>query len=129
MFDAPHLLKATRNMLMKHIFCFDGKSTSCSVGTSSNHFWKHPLCRRCGDVQKQESTLKRQIDTRLETRLNYRLFTNTYLYFKLFNKLLVLPNTTINFGPSTQREHAPMLLIFYNKDKSSINRVTPKLTN
>jgi hypothetical protein len=30
MFDVPHLLKATRNMLMKHIFCFDGKSTSWS---------------------------------------------------------------------------------------------------
>jgi hypothetical protein len=30
MFDVPHLLKATRNKLMKHIFCFDGKSTSCS---------------------------------------------------------------------------------------------------
>jgi hypothetical protein len=30
MFDVPHLLKATRNMLMKHIFYFDGKSTSWS---------------------------------------------------------------------------------------------------
>jgi hypothetical protein len=30
MFDVPHLLKATRNMLIKHIFCFDRKSTSWS---------------------------------------------------------------------------------------------------
>jgi hypothetical protein len=114
MFDAPHLLKATSNMLMKHIFCFDGKSTSC-CWNFVQPLLEHPLCRRGGDVQKQKSTLKRQIDTRLETRLNYRLYTNPYLYFKLFNKLLVLPNTTINFGPSTQREHAPMLLISTTK--------------
>jgi hypothetical protein len=30
MFDVPHLLKATRNMLIKHIFCFDRKSISWS---------------------------------------------------------------------------------------------------
>jgi hypothetical protein len=62
---------------------------------------EHPLCRRGGDLQKQKSTLKRKNDTRLETRLVSIL---TSLYFKSFNKLLVLPNTTINFGPSTQRE-------------------------
>jgi hypothetical protein len=37
MFDVPHLLKATRNMLIKHIFCFDRKSTSWShVGNFYN---------------------------------------------------------------------------------------------
>jgi hypothetical protein len=58
---------------------------------------ERPLCRRGGDLQKQKSTLKRKNDTRLVSIL-------TSLYFKSFNKLLVLPNTTINFGPSTQRE-------------------------
>jgi predicted amidophosphoribosyltransferase len=58
---------------------------------------ERPLCRRGGNLQKQKSTLKRKNDTRLVSIL-------TSLYFKSFNKLLVLPNTTINFGPSTQRE-------------------------
>jgi hypothetical protein len=63
---------------------------------------EHPLCRRGGDVQKQKSTLRR-----LKTRDKTRLYTNTFLYFTLFNKLLVLPNTTINFGPSTQENIGP----------------------
>jgi hypothetical protein len=90
---------------------------------------EHTLCRRGGYLQKQKSTLKRKNDTRLETRLVSIL---TSLYFKSFNKLLVLPNTTINFGPSTQREQHAFVVRYdtlealahvTDKDDNSANNV------
>jgi hypothetical protein len=73
-------------------------------------FGTPPLSKGWGRPEPEKP--RRQNDTRLEIRLNYPLYTNTlctYLYFKSLNKLLVLPNTTINFGPSTQREQLSTL--------------------
>jgi hypothetical protein len=62
---------------------------------------EHPLCRRGGDVQKQKSTLKERHKTQDQIS-SLALQTHDLLVFKSLNKLLVLLNTTINFGPSTQ---------------------------
>jgi hypothetical protein len=77
---------------------------ACKIGLvlllelRSTTFGTLPLSKGWGRPEA-EINPQAQNDSRLETRLVSIL---TSLYFKLFNKLLVLPDTTINFGPSTQ---------------------------
>jgi uncharacterized FlaG/YvyC family protein len=75
-----------------------------SVGTSSNHFWNTPSVEGVG-TSRTRKTSKTERHKTHKTQLSSLYKHTTYLYFKSLNKLLVLLNTTINFGPSTQREH------------------------
>jgi hypothetical protein len=65
----PDVLSVTKSILHSEILPHPMSLKKKMCWNFVQPLLEHPLCRRGGDVQKQKSTLRRQIDSRLETRL------------------------------------------------------------